>query len=484
MKKTASLLAVLILLLTAAFPAVSAKDSSLGFSYYMDENVDRYLAMPIAYDYAGHIRAVEGYEFSTFKEPKGMYIDNQTDRLFVADTGNNCVAVLDLKGSLITVIKEAGGTALKGPEDIFVTAEGEIFIADTGNYRIIRLDTDYAFLQEYRKPTDSSLDSNFTFTPNKVGVSNIGMIYTLAQDSLMTLDSEGNFKGYLGETKSGFSLKRLLIRLFASDEQLEWIGEQPRSTYLSMYMAGDGFIYATTNDTGGQISKITSVGENIYKRMYFGESSYNNQGNQTNPNFVDITVDRQGMITIVDTNTGMLYQYDQEGNNICIFGSGKGTDKEEQLSLPSALEHDSEGNIYVLDAGTSMIHIYSPTDFIRSVHEAIYTYSEGDYDASEAAWNQVLDSNANYALAHKGLGNIYYKHQDWESSMKEYETANYRQGYSKAFEKARTDFSALYFGLVVLGVAAVLAVLILIVKYTKRLADHINDVMLGLKKRR
>ena len=68
-----------------------------------------------------------------------------------------------------------------------------------------------------------------------------------------------------------------------------------------------------------QIKKFNAMGENIYKKAFFGESSIES-GTLELPYFVDLAVDQYGIINALDAMSRKIYQYDQEGNLLAVFG--------------------------------------------------------------------------------------------------------------------------------------------------------------------
>ena len=68
-----------------------------------------------------------------FSGPSDLYITGD-DRVFVADTGNSRIVVLDRQGTVLSVIgTEEGPGKLKEPEGVFVDPSDQIYVADTGN---------------------------------------------------------------------------------------------------------------------------------------------------------------------------------------------------------------------------------------------------------------------------------------------------------------------------------------------------------------
>lgn len=86
------------------------------------------------------------------RRPTGLYLDAATQRLYIADTGNHIVRVLDLANSTVSTL--AGIPATRGffgdgsaatsallfePRAVTLAPNGDLFVADTGNHRVRRI---------------------------------------------------------------------------------------------------------------------------------------------------------------------------------------------------------------------------------------------------------------------------------------------------------------------------------------------------------
>lgn len=67
------------------------------------------------------------------RNPRGVMVD-ATGNLYIADTGNNLIRKVDGSGSITTVVGLSA--SLNGPADVAVDGSGNIFIADTGNGKV------------------------------------------------------------------------------------------------------------------------------------------------------------------------------------------------------------------------------------------------------------------------------------------------------------------------------------------------------------
>lgn len=93
---------------------------------------------------------------AAFNQPTGLFLDEASRTLYVADTGNQVIRAIDLTGGLAnaTVSTIAGSPRTRGyfgdggeataallsdPRAITACANGDVFIADTGNHRVRRI---------------------------------------------------------------------------------------------------------------------------------------------------------------------------------------------------------------------------------------------------------------------------------------------------------------------------------------------------------
>ena len=451
------------MLLLAQIPVSAAVD------YLTDGG--RRIPISKTYDYGATYASMGRAGF--LNAPQDIYIDNE-DHIYIADTGNNRIVVLNSDGSLwYTVEPKDNSYTLNEPSGITADKNGHLFIGDTGNKRILNVSPDGKLLKEYGTPSSNVLDENFIFTPRRVAVTDTGYLYTIKEKSLMKIDEQNSFKGYIGATKLGFSIETMLIRMFASKKQKESLLTKEPPPYLSFALAKDGMLYATTTDEAmGQIMKFDMTGSNMFPNIFYGEYSTDEEGNKTSPYFADITADKNSIVTAIDQRLGKLYQYDKNGNLICVFGNGIGNMKG-QFSVPCAVDIDSKGNVYVLDSQLGTITVYYPTSFIRDIHTAIAVYGTGNYNESERMFQQVLDIDAGYEMAYEGIGRIQVKNQDYVKAMESYKLANDKSGYSTAFSKYRHELFREYFFIVLLCCVAILIGAVFIYKGLKKASAKI-----------
>ena len=152
----------------------------------------------------------------SLSQPSDLFVD-KNDNIYIADTGNNRVVKLDRECNYVASF-DCGGS-FNSPSGVFVSDNGDIYVADTLNERIVHMSAAGEFIEQFGKPDSELIDENSTFQISRIGITRQGYLYTMQGQYFMMIDANNEFKGYVGDNHLGFSLKRLLIRTFASKEQ-------------------------------------------------------------------------------------------------------------------------------------------------------------------------------------------------------------------------------------------------------------------------
>ena len=469
MKRFCAILLTLLLCMPSAQAVV-------GVDAFVADEDEVSIPIPAAYEVYTTFKNLDDYGF--MNHPEDIFI-GPDELLYVADTENNRVLVMDKEGVVLREITEACGKKLSKPRGVYVGDDLSVWIADTGNLRLATINADGTDRKEYVKPDSSLLENNFTFDVQKLFVANTGYIYVLKGANLIALDEANNFRGYLGADDVGFSLSRTLIRMFGSKSQVERTVKQEPASYSNFYIGADNMIYGIlSNKNTAQIRKLNSVGNNTYEEKKYGFTLEDSDGKPLEPTFADVTVEDNGVITVVDRLTGLIYQYDQEGNLLCTFG-GIGT-VGGLFQIPVSIDHDSNGYLYVLDYNTGSITVFKPTNFIKLIHQAVTLHGEGRYEEALVYWKEALEIDSNYALAHQGVAKVMGKQENWEAALQSYYLADDKDGYSEAFAEYRHELFRQYFVPIVAAIFVGMFLLVKLLSLAKRKADQwADDVQMG-----
>lgn len=401
------------------------------------------------------------------KNPQGLFAVGNS--LYLCDTGNNRIIELNRvspeKLEVVRVVDSikggSGPATFNNPTDISVSEDGNIFIADQGNARILKVDKDFNYLMEFIKPTDNTLDPALVFQPNKLAVDTAERVYCIASGinkGLVKYENDGTFSGFVGATPVSFEWTDYIWKKLASQEQRAKLESFVPTEYENIYMDYEGFIYATKARTEEQarsdenaVRKLNLMGNDILVSngnwSVGGDLYLGSGGGYEGPSILtDITVMDNDIYVCLDRNRGRLFAYDDQGRMVFAFGGNGNMDG--YFRRPSAIEHIGH-ELYVVDSLDCSITSFVPTEFGNLVYSAIEEFDKGNYEASSDYWQQVMDQNGNYDLAYIGIGRALLRQEQYKDAMKYFELKYDRENYSKAYKQYRKEWVEAHIGWIV-----------------------------------
>ena len=187
--------------------------------------------------------------------------------IYLADTGNDRVVVLngDLTPKKVITGFDNGGKreTLSQPTGLFVTGDNRLYIADSGSRRVIVLDEAGGLLQAIGRPSDRSLDKASDYIPTKVAVDKYGRIYVVASgvnQGIVELNKDGSFFSFFGAVTVDTSMAQVLRRMFnftALENLFDYITTESSipTEYSNLDIDETGFVFGTVSiiDTSGTI---------------------------------------------------------------------------------------------------------------------------------------------------------------------------------------------------------------------------------------
>ena len=189
---------------------------------------------------------------------------SEDGRIFAIDTAESRMNVFGPDGGFlystklvrtqdnkIALAEDGSQIMLGAPEGIFIHEKNrEIYIADTGNQRIVVLDLDdYGLLRIIEEPEE--LAGVTQFKPSKLAVDFADRIYVVVQSSyegILELTKDGEFSGYYGVNTPMVSLADYFWKSLASDQQKEKMTKTYAPSFNNITLDGEGFVMAVTYD--------------------------------------------------------------------------------------------------------------------------------------------------------------------------------------------------------------------------------------------
>lgn len=391
--------------------------------------------------------------------PQGLYVIG--NMIYICDTGNNRIIEIerdDDQFELIRCIESFTGDAdpltFSGPSDIFVTEAGDLYICDTNNNRVVKLDQELNFQLSFEKPADTTFDQNLLYLPNKVVVDSIGRAFVLATNvnkGLIKYENDGTFTGFVGATEAKYKWYDYVWKVLSTQAQRAQQENFVPTEYDNIYMDPEGFIYAVTtnfsenelkDDTAKPIRKLNSIGGDILIKNgnYFpiGDVYWDDAGGLNGPSkLIDITALENDVYVAIDRVRGRLFGYDSQGQLLYAF-SGFGN-MDGYFRNPTAIEHMGN-DLLVLDAADCSMTIFKTTSYGELIYEAIREYQIGNYDASADIWRKVLALNGNYDMAYIGIGRSLLRQGEYQKAMEYFKLTWDIDNYGKAFKLYRKEW--------------------------------------------
>ncbi|MBD5460854.1 MAG: hypothetical protein HDR26_07960 [Lachnospiraceae bacterium] len=454
------------------------------FNSYTYDEWDDSVAAPASYQPVFSRNGIE-IGAGAFNTPQDLFMDAD-GHLYVVDTGNNRIVVLDAELNLQEIMESVRMNGEEIPltdiEGLYVTEEHVMYASQTSASRVLVIE-DGEVTATIEKPVSSLIAEDFIFAPTKIGIDIYGRAYVLSKgcySGLLQFDVDGSFMGFFGANKVEVTadvIFNYMWKNLLSDAQRAAMTSILPIEYSNVDCSRDGFVYTSTVGTQlpkSQIKKLNPLGNNIYYALgnaefNFGDEEFSyTKGKVNYPSFMDVKVDEDGFIFAIDLTSGRIFERDQEANLIGVFG-GMGNQLG-TFQTPVAVEV-YQGRVYVLDRGKSNITVFEPTEYGALVEEATILYNNGLYDESSAAWQQVLARNANSTLAYNGIGKAYAQAEEYTDALKYLRYSGDKYSYSRSFSKNRLLVIRKYGPFAVIG----LVLIVIGVKVAKRAKRRKKD---------
>lgn len=404
-------------LLDVRVKAVNMNQTSAPYDTYTTGPNGRRIKTQTAYEPAGVVN-----QGLNLLNPEDLYIKD--DLIYIADTGNKRIVKLDLDGKFEVVISN-----LNQPTGIHVDELNQIYVADKGNKEVYKYDQNGLLLDTFGRPKEPIFGQNSPYVPTKIVTGPRGIMYIAGEGStggLIQLNYAGDFLGFYGTNETSKTWYQQLAEWFNLD-----LAKTIPTSPLNLAIDLKGSVFTTSVQGSNQIKKF-----NIASSIVLSLSD------ETQPVSIAIN-DFNNIYTISDQ--GIITEYDSYGNMIFKFG---GLDQGNRvLGLfvnPVDIALDSNNNIYVLDKATSQIQMLQRAEFTVMVHQGLEDFNNGIYSIEQ--WEEVLRMNSMFALANSAIARARFRNLEYQEALDYYEIAADRVGYSDSFWQIRYQWMQNYLG--------------------------------------
>ena len=351
-------------------------------------------------------------------DPNGVAVDD-AGNLYIVDSGNHRIRRVDSDG-IITTIAGTGvrgysgdggpgvGAQLADPNGVAVDDAGNLYIADSGNHRIRQVDSRgnittlvgtgrVGFSGGYSGDDGLAVQAQLD-SPFGVAVDDAGNLYIVDSGNhrIRRVDSDGIITTIAGTGAPGYGGDGGRAPLAELDF--------PRGVAVddagNLYIADSGNHRIRRVDGRGNITTLVGTGRGGYS----GDDGPAVQAQLDSPRGVG--VDSAGNLYIADTSNQRIRRVDSSGTIITIAGTGAsgysgdgGPSVGAQLDSPIGVAVDEAGNLYIADTGNQRIRRVDRSAHITS------TIADAPHPANLR--DVAVDTTGNLYIADSGNHRIY-----------------------------------------------------------------------------
>jgi DNA-binding beta-propeller fold protein YncE len=358
-----------------------------------------------------------------FVRPTGMAVDVTTGSVYVVDSGNNRIQVFDSQGNLTAAWGEFGGGdgQFMLVSGIAVDGNGVAYVADTGNNRIqafgapvIAPSTPIALAYiatkgvsgtragEFRAPTDIALDDGGNVYVADTGNkrvqkfdSNLNFVLELtrtAKDAFLSVAgvAVSGTRVYVADASGG------QVHIFNNSGVYESDWSIVYPVAIALDKAGYAYV---ANGRSNLIHKLDSAGQQVgqWGGYGYGDGVFTLIG--------DVAVNTAGEVYVSDYAymtymSSRVQKFTADGGFVARFG-GYGADPG-HLNAPAGLAIDKGGNIYVADSGNRRMQQFSADhNYLASIEiktfgdHGAFTNPRGVAVSADGRYVYVVDTGGN-----------------------------------------------------------------------------------------
>ncbi|MBI4472668.1 MAG: SBBP repeat-containing protein, partial [Acidobacteria bacterium] len=393
---------------------------------------------------AGYVTTVAGGSVFTgdgsratqarLSSPAGVAIDPVAGDIYIADERHHRIRRVEAATGIITTVAGTGrggytpetglavASALQSPGGIAFDSARNLYIADTDNNRIVRLDP------QGRLATVAGGVYNY-FENGSIGDGLAATEAVLSSPSAVLIDANGNL--YIADTGQN-RIRRVdaatgRISTVAGNGEYDFSGDNGpavnaslKSPYgIAIDRAGNLYIADTGNN---RVRKVDALSRAITTIAGTGEDGYSGdrgpavRAELSGPS--SVAIDNNDNIVIADSWNSVIRRISSTGVITTVAGNGEygffgdnGPALQAMLDYPTGAVLDASGNIVFSDRGNQRVRRVSPAGIITTIAGADPAGSSGDGQSATAATltypvGIALDASNNLIIADSGNSRV------------------------------------------------------------------------------
>ena len=254
MKRSARIICALFVIIMLASALVVSTGASSAYQTYTYSISGYALYSPDAYTADANIITYRQMGLSTdLNNPSDLVTDDKGN-VYIADSGNNRIVCLDRyykQKFIITGFVNDKGVkdSLLTPQGVFIT-KNNIWVCDTGKGRIVVFDRNGEFVKIIEAPTSNLFGDNSLYKPVAIAVDQYNRLFVVSSGTyqgIIVMTDTGEFTGFIGAQATTLSAWEIIWRRFQTDDQKAQKEENVSTEFNNITIDADGFIYVTTS---------------------------------------------------------------------------------------------------------------------------------------------------------------------------------------------------------------------------------------------
>ena len=213
-------------------------------------------------------------------------ITDKEGNVYLADTGNNRIVCLDryfkLKFVISTFVNAQGvSDNLTAPEGLYITKD-RIWVCDTGAARIVVFDREGNFIKIIEAPESNLFGDSALYKPVAIAVDQYNRLFVVSSTTyqgIIVMTEDGVFTGFIGAQAVSLSAWEIIWRRFQTEEQKEQQAENVSTEFNNITIDDAGFIYVTTSSIA-ENSIMSAINSKSKEGKYMPVKMLNTNGDE------------------------------------------------------------------------------------------------------------------------------------------------------------------------------------------------------------
>lgn len=486
MKKKIAVCVVLMCVLFSNIFCVSAKTASaVPYKGYEYNDFNESTAAPIGFIIDAFYDWKDNGLDKPLSEPQDIL--EWKEDLYILDSGNSRIVQIDKNFRVVDIFDKfftAKGETIDftDAQGFAIDKDGKFYIADTENYRVLIANRDGLIEKEILRPDEALEGYELPFRVTKINVNDVGDIYVVADSinlGIFVFNREGKFLKFFASNpiyKTADVIAAYVLKPFLSAQQLATRMKTTPLRVVNFCLDDMGYVYTVSQNNAdvsqkGMVRCLNYKGTDIMESTaVFGDLEMNSD-QWLVTSFIAIDVDDEGYLYLLDASRSRVFQYSKEGYLISVFG-GYG---DLAGTFSKAVDVLSFGDkVIVLDTEKCGLHVFKPTEYVKTYRSALSALERRDLDTSMKLWDEVIRYNTNSIYPYFGKGMIYDTMGEYELAMENFKLAGAQASYSQSFRQYRTTWIEKHYALIAVVILSVFAVCYVVARIIKSKMAAVN----------